>query len=101
MSDQYEETFILVCEQGKSIPQDIGAWGGGSKKGVIVKVSDNFAFFAIGGCKELYVIFFPSPGLSFVDFIVWWISPPLFSVLVLFFILFFIFLKWTEGWLCF
>lgn len=35
-----------------------------------MKVSDNFAFFAIGGCKELYVIFFPSPGLSFVDFIV-------------------------------
>lgn len=32
MSDRCGEAFILVCEQGKNIPQDIGAWGG-SKKG--------------------------------------------------------------------
>lgn len=51
MSDQCGEILILVCEQRKSIPPDIGALG------VIVKVSLSFAFFVSGGCKDLYVIF--------------------------------------------
>ena len=31
MSDQCGEAFGFVCEQGRSIPQDIGAWGGSEK----------------------------------------------------------------------
>lgn len=68
MSDQGIEPLILAVWARKELSVGHKHQRGGERRGVIMKVCVNFAFFAGGGGKALCVTFFPSSDLSFVDF---------------------------------